>query len=55
MMLCPLAVARRCKELKIQAGFDHCKNKILKKRADIKAEKERARQEQMEQLASQEA
>lgn len=50
MVLCPLAVARRCKQLKIQAGFEFCKSKILKRRAEIKAEKALLKEQRLQEL-----
>lgn len=41
MVVCPTVVERKYKELKIQMAFDYNKNKIIKRRAAVKAEKAR--------------
>ena len=41
MEVCPTAIERKFKELKIQMAFEHNKNKIIKRRAAVKAEKAR--------------
>jgi len=41
MEVCPTAIERKFKELKIQMAFEHNKNKIIKRRAAVKAEKVR--------------
>ena len=51
MLLCPFAVDRKMRELTIQAAFDFRKNKILKNRADAKAERTRLRMQRMQELA----
>lgn len=39
MLLCPQAVSRKMRELTIQMAFDHRRTKLLKVRADAKAER----------------